>query len=202
LGPNGIRSLCLTDLNFSLPWSAIAAEKSGANVVLGISVGKGNQALDAMAVSYCGQQACLLRCVNRREKGMKHLNEAELQWQFVRASGPGGQNVNKVSSAVELRLDVAGSPSLTQEIKDRLRRIAGRRMTADGTLVIDAQRFRSQARNREDALERLYALIEQATRRPKRRIQTAPSAASRKRRLESKRKRSTLKRERRSKEDV
>jgi ribosome-associated protein len=122
--------------------------------------------------------------------------EEEVQWRFVRASGPGGQNVNKVSTAVELRFDLSGSRSIPEEVKDRLRRLAGRRLNADGMLVIDAQRFRSQARNREDALNRLSALIEQAARPRKARLKTKPTAASRERRLEGKRHRSKVKRSR------
>lgn len=120
-------------------------------------------------------------------------DEGELQWRFVRSSGPGGQNVNKVATAVELRFDVARSRSLPSEVKARLIRIAGRRASAEGVLVIDAQRFRSQARNREDALARLQALVEQASRKPRQRLKTAPTAASRERRLESKRRRAGTK---------
>jgi ribosome-associated protein len=122
------------------------------------------------------------------------FDEGELDWRFVRSSGPGGQNVNKVATAVELRFDVAGSRTLPDEIKARLKRLAGRRLSADGILVIDAQRFRSQARNRQDALERLTALLEKAAQRPARRIKTAPSAAARERRLEEKRRRGSTKR--------
>jgi ribosome-associated protein len=94
------------------------------------------------------------------------LHEDELQESFIRASGPGGQNVNKVESAVQLRFDVRHSPSLPDHVKERLERLAGRRLTNDGVLIITAQRFRTQERNREDALERLVALIRQATERP------------------------------------
>jgi len=120
-------------------------------------------------------------------------DESELHWRFVRSSGPGGQNVNKVATAVELRFDVANSRSLPVEVKARLSRIAGRRMSSEGVLVIDAQRFRSQARNREDALARLQALVDQAWREPRRRLKTAPTTASRERRLESKRRRAGTK---------
>ena len=120
-------------------------------------------------------------------------DESELEWRFVRSSGPGGQNVNKVATAVELRFDVARTRSLPAQVKARLIRIAGRRISAEGMLVIDAQRFRSQARNREDALARLQALVDQASREPRRRIKTAPTGASRERRLESKRRRSRTK---------
>lgn len=121
------------------------------------------------------------------------LDESELQWRFVRSSGPGGQNVNKVATAVELRFDVARSRSLPSEVKARLIRIAGKRVSAEGMLVIDAQRFRSQARNRDDALARLRALVEQAARKPKQRLKTGPTAASRERRLEGKRRRAGAK---------
>jgi ribosome-associated protein len=121
------------------------------------------------------------------------IDESELQWEFVRSGGPGGQNVNKVATAVQLRFDVEGSQSLTQEIKERITRIAGRRMTSDGTLLIKAQRFRSQERNRVDALERLQEIIAEALRKPKRRIRTRPTASSRMQRLESKRKRAAKK---------
>jgi len=121
------------------------------------------------------------------------IDESELQWEFVRSGGPGGQNVNKVATAVQLRFDVEGSQSLTQEIKERITRIAGRRMTSDGTLLIKAQRFRSQERNRVDALARLQEIIGEALRKPKRRIRTRPTASSRMQRLELKHKRAAKK---------
>jgi len=121
------------------------------------------------------------------------LDEDELQESFIRASGPGGQNVNKVESAVQLRFDVRQSPSLPEDVKARLVRIAGRRMTNDGVLIITAQRFRAQERNREDAVARLVEMIRQATERPKPRRPTRPTLASKKRRLEAKGRRSEIK---------
>jgi ribosome-associated protein len=125
------------------------------------------------------------------------IDEREIEQHFIRASGPGGQNVNKVATAVQIRFDVAHSHSLPEEVRRRLLNLAGRRMTKDGILVIDARRFRTQERNREDAIGRLVTLIRAAAVRPKPRRKTKPTLASRQRRLQAKRQRSELKRGRR-----
>jgi ribosome-associated protein len=122
------------------------------------------------------------------------IDESELTETFVRASGPGGQNVNKLATAVQLRFDVRHSPSLPTDVRARVAVLAGRRLTQDGVLVIIAQRHRTQERNREDARERLIELIRQAAVPPKRRRPTRPTAASRERRIESKKRRSGVKR--------
>ena len=127
------------------------------------------------------------------------LDTDELQERFIRASGPGGQNVNKVSTAVELRFNVRSSPSLPAYIKANLKRQATHLMTQDGELVMQVQTHRTQARNREEAIERLVALIEKAAYRPKRRIATKPTRASKQRRMDSKTKRGAIKKLRSSK---
>jgi ribosome-associated protein len=121
------------------------------------------------------------------------LDEREIQEDFVRASGPGGQNVNKVSTAVQLRFDVARSPSLPELVRERLIALAGRRLTQDGVLILSAERYRSQRRNRDDALERLIELIREACEVDKPRRPTRPTLASKKRRLDSKQRRGETK---------
>ncbi len=126
------------------------------------------------------------------------IGEHEIKCDFVRSSGPGGQNVNKVSSAVQLRFDVNNNTSLPPETKNRLRKLAGKKLSTDGILIIQASRFKSQEKNRQDAVERLVRLIRQATVKPKKRVKTKPSRRAKQRRLETKRHRSRLKDSRRS----
>jgi ribosome-associated protein len=122
------------------------------------------------------------------------IDEGEVELDFVRASGPGGQNVNKVSSSVQLRFDVKNSPSLPEEVRERLFHIAGNRMSGEGVLVIEARQFRTQEQNRKDALDRLAALIRRAAEKPRPRKRTRPTLASKQRRLETKRRKGEIKR--------
>ncbi len=133
-------------------------------------------------------------------KVSKHIriDEQELEETFIRASGPGGQKVNKTATAVQLRFDVLNSTSLPEEVRERLGKLAGSRLTQDGVLVIEAKEHRTQERNRDAARQRLVDLIRRAARKPKTRKKTKPTKTSQKRRLEQKRRRGELKRQRRS----
>lgn len=121
------------------------------------------------------------------------ISEDEITEDFIQASGPGGQNVNKVASAVQLRFDVKNSPSLPDDVRNRLVQISGKKVSSEGILIINAKRFRDQIKNRKDATARLVELIQKAAEIQKKRIRTNPSIASRKKRLEAKRRRSTIK---------
>jgi ribosome-associated protein len=125
------------------------------------------------------------------------IEESELVFSFIRSSCPGGQNVNKVATAVQLRFDVVHTPSLTEEVKSRLIRLAGKRMTLDGVLLIEAKRYRTQENNKADAIERLTNLILKAGIKPKRRIHTLPNRSSREKRLKEKKKKGEIKKYRR-----
>ena len=127
-----------------------------------------------------------------------HVPDSELEFRFILASGPGGQNVNKVATAVQLRFDVAASPSLPEPVRARLIDLAGSRMTKDGVLLISAKRHRTQERNRQDAQDRLLALLRRAARPPKPRRKTRPSKAAREKRMHAKRLQSDKKRARRN----
>ena len=124
---------------------------------------------------------------------MTVIPESELEFRFFRAGGPGGQNVNKVATALQMRFDVRNSPSLTEPVKARLMKLAGSRLTLDGVIVITAVRFRTQERNRADAMGRLQAMVDKASVAPVHRVPTRPTRASKERRLEGKAKRSTIK---------
>jgi ribosome-associated protein len=126
------------------------------------------------------------------------IPESELTFNFIRSSGPGGQNVNKVSTAVQLRFDIINSPSLPEEIKARLKSKSGRKVTKEGILIIEAKRFRTQESNKQDAVDRFTYLIKKALEKPKNRIKTKPSNESRQKRIEEKKKRSQLKKLRRT----
>jgi len=122
-----------------------------------------------------------------------NISENELQEDFVRASGPGGQNVNKVSTAVQLRFDVVNSPSLPEDVKNRLIKLAGSKMTDEGILIIDSREYRTQNRNRAGALNRLVELVKKASEKPKRRIKTKPTKGAKEKRLQGKKQRSAVK---------
>jgi len=130
------------------------------------------------------------------------IDESEIKLDFVKSSGPGGQNVNKVATAVQLHFDVVNSPSLEDDVRERLKSLAGGRLNDKGILVIDAQRFRTQGANRRDSIERLLELIRKAAKKPTVRHKTRPTLASKTRRLETKRRRSGIKKSRSSKPDI
>lgn len=127
---------------------------------------------------------------------MVFLDENEIDEEFIRSSGPGGQNVNKVATAVQLRFNAARSNSLPADVKEKLLHIAGKRITSDGTLIITARRYRTREKNRQDALDRLLALVEKACEKPKKRKKTNPSRAAKETRMAKKRNRSLIKKNR------
>ncbi len=126
------------------------------------------------------------------------IDEKDLHWTYIQSSGPGGQNVNKVATAVQLRFDVAHTYSLTDEVRKRLAHIAGRRLTQDGILIIDARRYRTQDMNKQDALMRLAEILQKAHEKPKPRRKTKPTLASQQKRIAGKRRRGEVKRLRRA----
>jgi ribosome-associated protein len=131
---------------------------------------------------------------------MKNL-EKEFSFEYIRSSGPGGQNVNKVATAVQLRFDIAESPSLSEDVKSRLMRLAGKRVSGEGVLVIEAHAFRTQEKNREDAVKRFYELLKRAFEKPKMRQKTKPTRASKEERLKSKKRRGQIKKTRTARAD-
>jgi ribosome-associated protein len=129
------------------------------------------------------------------------LSDSEIKIDFIRSTGPGGQNVNKVATAAQLRFDAAHSPSLPEDVRERLIKLAGKKVSGEGILIITARRYRSQEQNRQDAIDRLVALMRKAMERPKPRLKTKPSKAAKQRRLEAKKHRGKIKRMRRILED-
>lgn len=121
------------------------------------------------------------------------IKKSELTFNFIRSSGPGGQNVNKVATAVQLRFDITSSESLSEDVKTRLKSLAGKKVTKDGVLIIEAKRFRTQEKNRQDAIERLIALIDKSSRKKKHRVKTNPTKASNQKRIETKKRQSDKK---------